>query len=99
MESRDPSANDGASSLFARVLQNGTGYMTKEVFQNRLVKIEFVEKHKNINGHQIADLVAYPIARHVLNPSISHPSFPIIQPKIRAKNKRIEGYGLKLFPK
>lgn len=98
IESRDPAANAGVSALFSRVLQNGTKYITKETFQKRLLKLELVEKHKNINGHQIADLVAYPIARHVLNLDVSHPSYAIIEPKLRSKNKKIMGYGLKLFP-
>jgi hypothetical protein len=36
----------------------------------------------NILGTQIADLVAYPIARHVLDPQKANPAFDIVKPKL-----------------
>jgi len=60
----------------------------------------FVTKQQNENGHQIADLVAYPIAKYGLDPKKQNPAFEVIKPKFRkSKSGEILGYGLKIFPK
>ncbi len=53
-------------------------------------------KNKNINGLQLADLVAYPIARYVIAPKRVNLAFEIIAKKIYAKNGK--RYGLKIYP-
>lgn len=59
----------------------------------------FLTKQQNENGHQIADLVAYPTAKFGLYPEKANPAFKIIKPKFRNRNGNIMGYGLKFFPK
>jgi len=54
------------------------------------------DKRKNINGLQLADLAAYPIARYVNDKERANPSFDIIKPKIYSKGTKL--YGLKEFP-
>jgi len=55
---------------------------------------------ENTIGLEIADLCAYPLARHILNPSEPYIPFKIIEDKIYCKNKgEYEGWGLKIFPK
>ena len=61
--------------------------------------IRFMDKKHNSTGLQIADLVAHPIARHVIDPSQANRGFEIIRPKFRKKaDGKIDGYGLKVFP-
>lgn len=61
--------------------------------------IHFVDKKANLPGLQIADLVARPIGRHVLNPDQPHRAYQIIEPKLRrGPTGQLHGYGLKIFP-
>lgn len=53
----------------------------------------------NHNGSQIADLCAYPVARHVLNSEEPYIPFAIIKNKLYCSSAgKIDGYGLKIFP-
>ena len=60
------------------------------------LSIVFREKRENINGLQLADLIAYPVARYVIDQERANPAFEIIEPKIYAKGGK--RYGLKIFP-
>jgi hypothetical protein len=61
--------------------------------------IRFMDKKHNSTGLQIADLVAHPVARHVIDSTQSNRGFEIIRPKFRKKaDGKIDGYGLKIFP-
>ena len=62
-------------------------------------EIHFVDKKANLAGLQIADLVARPIGRHVLNPDQPNRAFDIISPKLRrGPDGQLLGYGLKIHP-
>jgi hypothetical protein len=61
--------------------------------------IRFMDKRHNSTGLQLADLVAHPIGRHVINPQQPNRAFELIGPKLRrGPNGRVLGYGLKIFP-
>jgi hypothetical protein len=61
--------------------------------------IRFMDKKHNSTGLQLADLVAHPIGRHVINPGQANRAYELIEPKFRrGPNGRIQGYGLKVFP-
>jgi hypothetical protein len=48
---------------------------------------------------QLADLIARPIGRYILNPSQENRAFDIITKKFRTdKTGNITGWGLKIFP-
>ena len=70
----------------------GTGYVSSERLQKLRLNISFRKKNKDINGLQIADLVAYPIARHLMNPEKANPAFEVLQSKFYMKNGK--NYGL-----
>ncbi len=102
-ESRDPKSNKNLFEEYSNILSNGSGsgseyFVRPSRFQARIRKIEFVTKKQNENGHQLADLVAYPIATKVLYPDRKNLAFEVIKPKFRKKGNRIKGYGLKVFP-
>lgn len=59
--------------------------------------IKFANKTTNSCGLQIADLVAHPIARHVVRPEQSSIAFNIVEKKLLGY-PRYEGVGLKCFP-
>lgn len=61
--------------------------------------IKFMDKKHNSTGLQIADLAAYPIARHISKPEQTNRAYKIIESKLRRSSSgKIEGYGLKIFP-
>jgi hypothetical protein len=59
----------------------------------------FVDKKHNSTGLQLADLVAHPIGRHIINPNQSNRAYDILEPKLRrGPAGRVNGFGLKIFP-
>lgn len=81
---------------FQRILSRGTGYVSSERLRSYNLRIVFKSKKENINGLQLADLIAYPIARYVLEPERVNPSFDVFKEKIYSKGGK--RYGLKIFP-
>jgi hypothetical protein len=61
--------------------------------------VVFAKKADNHCGLQLADLIARPIGRHVMNPAQTNRAYEIIEPKFRKSGfGKIVGYGLKVFP-
>lgn len=102
VESRDPKSNTDLLNTFTNIINNGSHgdkhNVSAERFQAKIQKMDFITKQQNQNGHQVADLIAYPIARFGLTKKKPNPTFAIIKPKFRSKYGKIMGYGLKIFP-
>jgi hypothetical protein len=81
---------------FQRLMSRGTNYVSVQRLKDVNMKIVFKDKKENINGLQLADLVAYPIARYVIDPKRANPAYDILNNKIYNKNGK--KYGLKVFP-
>ena len=81
---------------FQRICSRGTGYVTPERISCYGLDIEFKSKTDDVNGLQLADLIAYPIARNVLDPRRANPAFDVLEPKFYSK--RGQRFGLKVFP-
>ncbi|MGB1283614.1 MAG: DUF3800 domain-containing protein [Polaribacter sp.] len=79
-----------------KLTQVGTYYVTPERIKKLGFKTRFSWKKENINGLQLADLIAYPTARYILNPKGVHLSFNIFKHNFYTKNGKT--YGLKKFP-
>lgn len=63
------------------------------------LRIRFMDKKHNSSGLQLADLVAHPIGRYVINQEQRNRAFELIEPKFRrGPQDRVKGYGLKIFP-
>ena len=58
----------------------------------------FAPKSANSCGLQLADLVARPIGKYILDPDQPNRAFDVIRHKFRQAGGRIEGRGLKVFP-
>ena len=87
-ESRGRKEDDSLELEFRRVATKIAGF-----------DIRFVDKRANLPGLQIADLVARPIGRHVLDPTQENRAYTILEPKFRrGSGGQINGYGLKIFP-
>lgn len=84
---------------YNRIKDSGTYFVNASRFKNRISDFDFVAKKENVIGLQIADLCAYPLARHVLNSEEPYIPFKIIQDKIYCNNAgEYRGFGLKVFP-
>lgn len=59
----------------------------------------FAKKERAHAGMELADLIARPIGRHVLNPSQSNRAWDEIEKKLRRSPRgNYDGWGLKVFP-
>ncbi|WP_246008106.1 DUF3800 domain-containing protein [Chitinophaga lutea] len=81
---------------FQRLLARGTGYITPERLKGCRLSISFKSKRENINGLQLADLIAYPIARYVIEEHRPNLPYELIRNKIYTKKGNL--YGLKVYP-
>lgn len=81
---------------FQRILGKGTGKLSPEEILGFMPTFQFRNKRENINGLQLADLVAYPIARNVIEPNRANPSFAILEPKIFRTDNGLD--GLRIHP-
>lgn len=81
---------------FQRLCARGTGKLAVNELHQVSPTFTFRNKKENINGLQLADLVAYPIARYVIEPDRANPSFEILESKIYRTAKGME--GLKIYP-
>ncbi len=70
----------------------GTKWVTPERLCERIGAFTARSKKDNLIGLQIADLIAYPIARKVLSPESVNPAFDIIKPSIYSSNGVMLGF-------
>lgn len=101
MESREAHNDRRLAEDYENFRRDGDGRFIKpEEAQRKLVDLSFNQKTQNIAGHQIADLVAYPIGSYVLYPKRENIAFKIVEKKFHRKrgtNQHLN-YGLKIFP-
>ncbi|MBI2167691.1 MAG: DUF3800 domain-containing protein [Candidatus Omnitrophica bacterium] len=95
-ESRGKKEDDELMLSFLKITSYGSYYNTAERFKKVEFKLKFIPKLMNVVGIQLADLAAYPIARHVLDPNKPNPSYKIIEKKFYRGPGWV--YGLKTFP-
>ncbi len=93
-EKRGKKEDDELRLIFYETISQGTEYIEKDRFKAFNFKLFFLDKKLNIIGTQLADLVAYPIARYVCNPKKENPAFNLIKTKFY----RGTSFGLKIFP-
>jgi len=77
---------------------DGQVLFKKDEIQSKFLDLSFNQKIQNIVGHQIADLVAYPIGVSILDKKRENKAFEIIKTKFHSKNGEYLNYGLKVFP-
>jgi hypothetical protein len=76
----------------------GTQFVRAAEIKRRIAGLSIRQKHENIAGLQLADLVVSPIGRHVLGKT-SHKDFQIIEGKFRRHKGGYKGAGLVVLPK
>lgn len=81
------------------IMDRGTTHVDRDRLKRKQLNFKFSSKRDNLVGLQIADLIAYPLARHLLNPKEPYVPFEVIEKKIYCdKSGKYDGWGLKLFP-
>jgi hypothetical protein len=84
------------SKHYNEVHSIGTFYVTPERIQFYKTKLKFTSKKENINGLQLADLLAYPIARHVIEPERLNLAYDQLEKKFYEDQG--DRHGLKIYP-
>ena len=97
IESRE-THNDRKLAQEYETFKQGTPMFNKTEIQAKFSDLSFNQKSQNIAGMQIADLVAYPIGKWVMDSKRENKAFEIVNTKIHSKDGKILGYGLKVFP-
>ncbi len=92
IESRGKKEDDELQIVFQRIVAKNDDLQA--IYPLRLC---FADKKTNSVGLQIADLVAYPIVRFLINPEQENPAFKIIEKKFRMYPE-YQGNGFKVFP-
>ena len=98
IESREMHNDRKLAEVYEKFRLNDHNYFKKEEVQSKLIDFSFNQKTQNIVGHQIADLVAYPIGVSILDDKRENKAFEIIKTKFHTKNGDYKNCGLKVFP-
>ena len=96
VERRGKREDKALLGYYQQLLERGTYWVDSARMKNRMETFEFKWKTDDVIGLQIADLVAYPLTRHVLNPNQVNLAFDVIEPNIFQQDGKV--VGLKVFP-
>ena len=91
-EKRGKNEDRNLTKFYNGLRVTGTKWVDAERLQSRIGAFTARSKKDNLVGLQIADLIAYPIARKVLNADAPNPAFDIIKPSIYASNGALLGF-------
>ena len=83
-------------SYYQQLLGKGTFWVTSERMKSRMNCLDFKWKSEDIAGLQVADLIAYPLTRHVLDPQAVNLAYDILAPNIFMEDGKL--LGLKIYP-
>lgn len=96
VECRGKKEDRRLTEYFNKILSVGTGYVSKDRFARYNMNLNFRDKKANVNGIQLADLIAYPIGTFIKDKDRANPAYEAIKDKIYTKNGKI--YGMKISP-
>lgn len=96
IEKRGKREDKNLNNHFQRIAGKGTGKLSAADIAEHKPTFSFKDKKQNINGLQLADLVAYPIARNVIEPNRANPAFDVLEPKIYRTDGGLD--GLRIYP-
>lgn len=94
-EARGKQEDNTLEKVFYRILAQGTAATPAAQFKKLDCNLMFQRKTNNIIGTQLADLCAYPCARHILNPTRQNRPFEIVRRKVYERDSIT---GWKVFP-
>ena len=96
VERRGKREDKNLMNYYQHLLDKGTYWVTAERMKSRMTCLDFKWKSEDISGLQIADLIAYPLTRHVLNPQAVNLAYDVLAPNIFMEGGKL--LGLKIYP-
>lgn len=96
VERRGKREDKKLQDYYHQLLEKGTCWVTAERMKSRMSGIDFKWKSDDIAGLQIADLIVYPLTRHVLNPKAVNLAYDVLEPNIFMEAGKL--MGLKIYP-
>lgn len=96
VEMRGKKEDANLLNYFNQLLDRGTYWVSSDRMRQHINSFKFKPKKDNINGLQIADLVAYPITRHILDSEMVNLAYDVLERNIFKEGEKI--LGLKVIP-
>lgn len=96
VERRGKREDTALLNYYNNLRYRGMHYITPGRLAEHMGRFTFSKKSDNLFGLQVADLIAYPISRHVLAPGKFNPAFEVIAANIYRSNGKL--LGLKIYP-
>ena len=96
VERRGKREDKNLLSYYQQLLEKGTYWVAAERMKNHMESLDFKWKADDVAGLQIADLIAYPLTRHVLNPKEVNLAYDVLEPNIFVEGGKL--MGLKIYP-
>jgi hypothetical protein len=98
-ESRGTQLDNQLELAWLNLKIKGTRFISPTRIPQKIADFKIVSKSKAVGGLEIADLVASPIGRNIMNKS-GKEDFKIIQKKLRRNaSGHVIGHGMIIFPK
>ena len=97
IERRGKKEDKSLLNYYNQLLDRGTYWVNGDRMRRYFKRFDMRWKSENIVGLQVADLVAYPITRHVLNPDGVNLAYDVLKKNIYQVDGKM--YGMKVFPK
>ncbi|MCQ2960389.1 MAG: DUF3800 domain-containing protein [Bacteroidales bacterium] len=96
IEKRGKKEDASLLSYYNQLLDKGTYWVKSSRIKKYFQTFEASAKKDNVVGLQIADLIAYPITRYVLDKKSINYAYDIIKDNIYTEKGKL--YGMKVFP-
>ena len=96
IEKRGKKEDNSLFNYYNQLIDRGSYYVNSSRIAKYFRRFEMKSKSDDIIGLQVADLIAYPITRYILdNDAVNH-AYEIIKDKIYTERNKL--YGLKILP-
>lgn len=97
IERRGKKEDKSLLNYYNQLLDRGTYWVNGDRMRKYFKRFDMKWKSENVIGLQVADLIAYPITRHVLNPDGVNLAYDVLKKNIYQVDGKM--YGMKVFPK
>lgn len=95
-EKRGTKEDQSLLHYFNKLEVDGTYFVTRKRIKEYFKSFQFKKKSDDIIGLQIADLIAYPITRYVMDENAVNLAFDVFKDKFYTQNGKV--HGLKIHP-
>ena len=97
VEQRGKKEDEKLRMFYNHLLGQGTYWTSAERLRQYAKSFKLLPKKANVIGLQVADLVAYPVTRHILDPNEPNMAYEVIKDNIYSEN--MKQVGIKIIPK